>query len=66
MAERVTQVSRRSLVLPNDANARVTQVSRRTLMLPNDANARVTQVSRRVLVSNYANPASRQDVVMVI
>lgn len=66
MAERVTQVSRRSLVLPNDAKARVTQVSRRALVFPNDANARVTQVSRRVLVSGYANPASTQLVVVVI
>lgn len=61
MAERVTQVTRRTLAKP-DANARVTQSTRRVLIQPN-ANALVTQVTRRVLITGWAAIGARVDVI---
>jgi len=62
IGERVTQVTRRSLLL-TDNNARVTQVTRRTMALP-DNNARVTQVTRRVL--GQFSVATGDDVYIIL
>lgn len=65
MAHRVTQVARKSLVLPDDAVARVTQVARKALVVPDDAVVRVTQVARKALVTDYALPVQRITITVI-